>query len=48
MPVSEENEAVLKGKIAPKNKEDQQMSDDDGKAVRAEDINMGLNGDVER
>ena len=47
MPVSEENEAVLKGKVPKANNQDKQNSDDD-MPVNAEDIKMGLNGDIER
>ena len=45
MPVSEENEAVLKGRIAPKKNGD---SEEDDKVMDLDKIKMGLNGDVER
>lgn len=58
MPVSQENEAVLKGRVAPKKpKAADEMQDaeeeekDDGRAkkpVRPEDVAMGVEGDVER
>lgn len=57
MPVSQENESVLKGKVAPKappnNPADEDIEEekDDGmgqKTVRPEDVAMGINGDVER
>ena len=53
VPVSTENESVLKGQVAPKLKKegdgdgDAEM-DDDGKPVKPEDVAMGLNGDVEK
>ena len=52
MPVSQENESVLKGKVAPKVVNDPEEEEkDDGmgkKEVKPEDVAMGLNGDVER
>ena len=55
MPVSQENESVLKGQIAPKkpqrSDEDMEEEKDDGKPkgpVKLEDVAVGLNGDVER
>lgn len=52
MPVSQENETVLKGKIAPKKPENEAMEEekDEGpkKPVRAEDVAVGIDGDVER
>jgi len=51
--VSQENETVLKGRIAPKkvDKEGMEEEKDDGspaKPIRPEDVGMGLNGDVEK
>ena len=52
--MSQENETVLKGKVAPKldkNEDDLEEEKDDGKPkgpVKLEDVTVGVNGDVER
>jgi hypothetical protein len=59
VPVSEENEAVLKGKIAPpkpkvlpngnsQGNHHATSQSDDNRHVAPEDIAMGVNGDVEK
>ena len=49
--MSEENEAVLKGKVAPKKKakdKDEDKDKENERPVRAEDIAMGMNGQEDR
>lgn len=54
MPVSQENEAVLKGKVAPKKKPDSdndiEEEKDDGmkRPIRHDEVAMGVDGDVEK
>ena len=51
MPVSEENEAVLKGKIAPKRVKKEDLDEEDKeneKPVRPEGIAMGVGGQEDR
>lgn len=53
MPVSQENEAVLKGKVAPKKPENETMEEDKDNGlpkqpIRPDEVAMGVNGDVER
>ena len=51
--MSQENEAVLKGRVAPKNPENREMEEekDEGtpkKPISFDEVGMGLNGDVEK
>ena len=52
MPVSEENEQVLKGKIAPKRQkrtdEEEKDEKENERPVRPEEIAMGVGGQVDR
>ena len=52
MPVSQENETVLKGKVAPKkqNGTEEDMEDDNmpKRHIRHDEVAMGLGGDVEK
>ena len=52
MPVSQENEAVLRGKVAPKKPDNEAMEEEkeEGpkKPLRPEDVAVGIDGDVEK
>jgi len=52
VPVSSENETVLKGRVAPKKQklDNEAMEEDkeDGRPVKPDDVAMGIDADVER